>query len=141
MKNLILILTSALLLQLISEVTPSCCMKYTVVFALPTGETNCDKYGHTPTAITLLSHVHNLAKEIHDIIKRSHCIVKLCGDAIDRSGMYCGNGSCNALGCECDGGCVPGDVEDEFKSRHGFNAYWVPTLRTVIGRALDQSST
>lgn len=34
-------------------------------------------------------------------------------------GFYCGNGPCNLFGCDCDDGCIGGDLLYEFKSIHG----------------------
>ncbi|XP_041970969.1 uncharacterized protein LOC121727298 [Aricia agestis] len=47
------------------------------------------------------------------------CTVTLCGDGHKPKGTYCGVGSCNIFGCNCDGGCIPGNAVEEFKKRYG----------------------
>lgn len=43
-----------------------------------------------------------------------YCQIRLCGDGKPPSGglipTYCGVGSCNIFGCDCNGGCIPGDA-------------------------------
>lgn len=47
---------------------------------------------------------------------RTHmvCHVLVCGDGRLPGGSYCGKGPCNIFGCNCDGGCIEGDPEENF---------------------------
>ena len=36
---------------------------------------------------------------------------KRCGDCSEVESFYCGVGSCNVFGCNCDGGCRKGDPD------------------------------
>lgn len=47
------------------------------------------------------------------------CLIRVCGDGLSHQGFYCGEGPCNAFGCNCDGGCIPGNAKKEFKARYG----------------------
>lgn len=53
------------------------------------------------------------------------CVHSICGDgAAPGSGVYCGKGSCNLFGCNCDNGCRRGATTDpntSFKERYGAN--------------------
>lgn len=46
------------------------------------------------------------------------CHIDVCGDGFMVVGKYCGYGSCNLFGCNCDGGCIAGSARDEFLWRH-----------------------
>ncbi|XP_032587281.1 protein Diedel [Drosophila mojavensis] len=48
-----------------------------------------------------------------------NCVIKICGDGRPLRGTYCGRGSCNLAGCDCDGGCLPGDWEKSLVSDTG----------------------
>nr|WDQ26739.1 venom peptide [Acharia stimulea] len=47
------------------------------------------------------------------------CGLEVCGDGRRLVGTYCGAGSCNIFGCNCDGGCLSGDPVKEFHSMYG----------------------
>ncbi|XP_023166887.2 protein Diedel-like [Drosophila hydei] len=44
----------------------------------------------------------------------SSCTVTVCADGRPLVGTYCGRGSCNIFGCNCDGGCIKGDWQQSF---------------------------
>lgn len=46
--------------------------------------------------------------------KNNACEVTICGDGKARVGKYCGRGSCNIFGCNCDNGCIPGNWVADF---------------------------
>lgn len=50
------------------------------------------------------------------------CEMKLCGNGKPPCGglipTYCGVGSCNIFGCNCDGGCIPGDAFESLSQRN-----------------------
>ncbi|XP_043476352.1 protein Diedel-like [Leptopilina heterotoma] len=53
--------------------------------------------------------------------KAGDCIIYACGDGKrpqDKK-TYCGKGSCNIFGCNCDGGCIPGNALESFNALHG----------------------
>lgn len=46
---------------------------------------------------------------------RNLCWMKACGDGFNPEKdfperLYCGVGLCNPFGCDCDGGCIPGEA-------------------------------
>ncbi|KAH8363275.1 hypothetical protein KR084_007715 [Drosophila pseudotakahashii] len=47
-----------------------------------------------------------------------NCKITICADGFDRVGTYCGQGSCNIFGCNCDGGCLEGDWTQSFVQRN-----------------------
>ncbi|XP_043476358.1 protein Diedel-like isoform X3 [Leptopilina heterotoma] len=53
--------------------------------------------------------------------QRGDCLTFACGDGKSLKGKdsYCGIGSCNIFGCNCDGGCIPGNATESFKALHG----------------------
>lgn len=57
------------------------------------------------------------------------CRLSICGDgkplAADK--YFCGVGDCNAAGCDCDGGCIPGEAKRKFKQIHGERVTLVKT--------------
>nr|WDQ26742.1 venom peptide [Acharia stimulea] len=54
------------------------------------------------------------------------CIVSLCGNGKrPAEGTYCGIGKCNVFGCNCDGGCIPGDAIEEFRKNHGARTFLI----------------
>lgn len=38
-----------------------------------------------------------------------HCNIYVYGDGLHHPGPYCGQGSCNVFGCNCDDGYISGD--------------------------------
>ncbi|XP_043476357.1 protein Diedel-like isoform X2 [Leptopilina heterotoma] len=63
--------------------------------------------------------IYSLRHEYYE--KRGDCLISACGDGKKPEGKqsYCGNGSCNIFGCNCDGGCIPGNATESFKALHG----------------------
>lgn len=52
--------------------------------------------------------------EIGNNIMSRRCRAFVCGDGEKPHGSYCARGPCNIFGCNCDGGCIPGDAEESF---------------------------
>lgn len=52
--------------------------------------------------------------EIGQNVMSGRCRALVCGDGKESDGTYCGRGSCNIFGCNCDGGCIPGDAKESF---------------------------
>lgn len=54
------------------------------------------------------------------------CQISACNDGLSHDGNYCGRGSCNIFGCNCDNGCY-GDQHtnavDAFKHRYGSRVF------------------
>ncbi|XP_030573109.1 protein Diedel-like [Drosophila novamexicana] len=42
------------------------------------------------------------------------CVITICGNGEALRGTYCGRGSCNVFGCNCDGGCLGSGWEETF---------------------------
>lgn len=62
------------------------------------------------------SHYHGAFSANDDIV----CSIAVCGNGRPPGkGVYCGIGSCNWLGCNCEGGCVPGDGRESFARTFG----------------------
>jgi hypothetical protein len=49
------------------------------------------------------------------MVMPTRCNAKVCGDGRVHDGFYCGKGKCNVFGCNCDGGCIPGDAVNNFR--------------------------
>lgn len=65
-----------------------------------------------------------------------NCEVEVCGDGEVVSGSYCGILSCNMAGCDCEGGCLPGNPVQFFKQTYGHiakNVYIKPGFFESIG--------
>lgn len=43
------------------------------------------------------------------------CSIRVCGDGMPHKGYYCGLGSCNIFGCNCDLGCISGNAVENFQ--------------------------
>lgn len=54
-----------------------------------------------------------------------YCSTWVCGDGKPPifNGYYCGKGSCNVFGCNCDGGCIKGSAHKSFHKLHGDKVY------------------
>ncbi|ALC39694.1 Diedel [Drosophila busckii] len=46
------------------------------------------------------------------------CTITICADGKAQQGTYCGRGSCNIFGCNCDNGCITGDWKNSFLQRN-----------------------
>lgn len=56
------------------------------------------------------------------------CRIDVCNDGRTHPGSYCGQGSCNFFGCNCDGGCIrgpEGSAEDPVGNFKNENWYYV----------------
>lgn len=56
------------------------------------------------------------ASNIYDNVM---CSISLCNNGAPPQNWYCGIGDCNAFGCNCDYGCLPGDAKLIFSLKHG----------------------
>ncbi|XP_043655626.1 protein Diedel-like [Drosophila teissieri] len=60
------------------------------------------------------------------------CEVTICADGVAQLGTYCGQGSCNIFGCNCDGGCLTGEWSEDFvrkNQKYGIEIIavkWIP---------------
>ncbi|XP_044251652.1 LOW QUALITY PROTEIN: protein Diedel-like [Drosophila takahashii] len=55
--------------------------------------------------------------------------ITICADGVAQVGTYCGRGSCNIFGCNCDGGCLEGDWTHSFVQR--YRDYGIEILEVV----------
>lgn len=56
------------------------------------------------------------------------CFIDVCYDGKPHPGAYCGQGSCNIFGCNCDDGCIrgpPDSAEDPVENFKRKNMYYV----------------
>lgn len=134
MTNFISFLIAAASLSLMRKVASECCWRSTLLFALPKTEANCTKYGRSPTVLRFATVLHVGEEGYFDILEEKHCIVRVCNDAVDYRGTYCGKGPCNMFGCNCGGGCFSGDAKDAFKKLHNITAHWIPTPTDILER-------
>lgn len=87
------------LLALFSACTYAlCCEKIGIIFKIPKFRTCC-YFG-----------AYNICDKI--------CLKYICKDALDHPGFYCATGSCNFIGCNCDGQCFEGNTIENFKKRY-----------------------
>lgn len=42
------------------------------------------------------------------------CFITICADGRPFDGLFCGRGSCNASGCDCENGCITGNWKQSF---------------------------
>ncbi|CAB3252294.1 unnamed protein product [Arctia plantaginis] len=49
----------------------------------------------------------------------TRCEAKVCNDGRLHPGAYCGRGRCNLFGCNCEGGCIPGEPVLNFRRLNG----------------------
>ncbi|CAB3252614.1 unnamed protein product [Arctia plantaginis] len=63
------------------------------------------------------SHVaDNIEKDlVASMMLPTRCETRVCNDGRVHPGAYCGRGRCNLLGCDCKGGCIPGDPVLNFR--------------------------
>ncbi|KAH8351299.1 hypothetical protein KR084_003032 [Drosophila pseudotakahashii] len=58
-----------------------------------------------------------------------NCKIKICADGVAKLGAYCGRGSCNIFGCNCDNGCLEGDWTQSFIEKN--RDYGIDVLEVV----------
>lgn len=94
-----------ILLFCIYQASSECCPGgYPYIFRITDQQTSCsgfdgaDKFSYNNDA-------------------RPHCRIRMCDDGTRRRGHYCGVGSCNAFGCDCDDGCRTGNPCELFMKK------------------------
>ncbi|KAG6457389.1 hypothetical protein O3G_MSEX010272 [Manduca sexta] len=105
-----LLFTISILISTFIYVKGECCGSYTIRYSLPDGETQCDGYipgGQQKTAVDNDGVVNDIFSKLDR--RRPKCWVSVCNDGRSHPGTYCGRGSCNMFGCNCDGGCIVAD--------------------------------
>lgn len=78
------------------------CCHATVYTFEKTNKSNCKDYG-------------GALKRISFVTRSNQCVVRICGNGLKTRSFYCGIGSCNLFGCNCDNGCIPGDARKAFE--------------------------
>ncbi|XP_017038932.1 protein Diedel-like [Drosophila ficusphila] len=58
---------------------------------------------------------------------RDECQIYVCANGSPVVGTYCGKGSCNIFGCNCDGGCLTGNWSQSFVQNNRF--YGIEVVR------------
>lgn len=102
----------SLLVMLCPAIFAVCCYKKQVNFKLKTTGDDCYYYENAK------NNIRRGNVGVADAIT-GRCRVSVCGNGRRPSGTYCGIGGCNIVGCDCTGGCIPGDAVQEFRNRHG----------------------
>lgn len=87
-----------------------CCIKQTLIFDTRNPSDDCDAFNATESYRRF---------SIFYPKKTTACLISVCGDGKPPGeGIYCGDGKCNVFGCDCDGGCVPGNHLQSFEKLH-----------------------
>ncbi|XP_017038938.1 protein Diedel-like [Drosophila ficusphila] len=108
-KLLSLLLIGIFCLALVNKSNAECCTsKEEVIYRTSNG--NCEDVG----GIDVGSNI---------------CQVYICPDGFPLVGTYCGKGSCNIFGCNCDGGCLIGDWSRSFVQN--YQEYGISVLRAT----------
>lgn len=93
-----------------------CCRREKIYFQKVEYSSTCRNFG----GLIPLSEVKVLYPFIFEddyFEKHKDCEIMACGDGKPHIGqVYCGKGSCNIFGCNCDGGCIEGNALESFKS-------------------------
>lgn len=83
---------------------------------------SCEDYpgGHLPivTGGSSTAASQKAYFEAVDNVAHRRCRASVCSDGKPPTGSYCGRGSCNFFGCNCDGGCLPGNAKQSFFELH-----------------------
>lgn len=91
-----------------------CCRKEKIYFQKVDSSSFCENFG----GLVPYNEMVLFSYSFKDAFK--NCETMACGDGTPHKGrVYCGKGSCNIFGCNCDGGCIPGNALENFKSLHG----------------------
>lgn len=91
-----------LIAHYMSSVHAVCCYTTKIEFVITNPRKKCSDYG--------------AKKSYGDLV----CETSICGDGKPlKKGVYCGIGPCNIFGCNCDGGCIPGNGRVNFIVIHG----------------------
>lgn len=61
----------------------------------------------------------------------SCCAIKVCNDGVYYGYSYCGHGSCNIFGCNCDGGCISAHGETPLKNFNDKNGHMIKRAREI----------
>lgn len=102
-----------------------CCHKKLVRYRIPDENSNCRDFGGSLADFNL-EDVYNYRVHLYPNIDfclnktdKRICEVDVCEDGKPSKGTYCGKGSCNIFGCNCDGGCIKGNALLNFLAIHG----------------------
>lgn len=95
----------------ISDVICICCHRVEKISYVPAPGTNC----------------YNISGAYKN--NWGNCVYETCADLLDHQDRrYCGKGSCNLFGCNCDDGCIQPDhwsksVVSWLERKHGSSVY------------------
>ncbi|KAH8232192.1 hypothetical protein KR032_001688, partial [Drosophila birchii] len=73
----------------------------------------CDSRLHLSFSIK-----HGLCGMVGALGKPDRCSIIICADGHPSVGTFCGQGSCNVFGCNCDYGCLRGNWGESFLERY-----------------------
>nr|WDQ26744.1 venom peptide [Acharia stimulea] len=98
-----------ILFVLFPTIFAECCLNsYTIVFDVKntTSRQSCSEFrGASNDWLTSITLPEGISMRCH---------LKVCADGKRKVGTYCGVGSCNMFGCNCEGGCLTGDPVKKF---------------------------
>lgn len=93
-----------------------CCGRQKLYFQRVDAKSRCNDFG----GLIPMNEVISLYPYIIPASYESsiNCEISVCGDGKkpQNKKIYCGQGSCNIFGCNCDGGCIPGNALKNFKA-------------------------
>lgn len=113
MKSVKLVFFLIALNQHIEQIFTVCCGTKTIAFEYFNGNNSCSDFGGHTHRSYIRSQDYQVAMSANVLNK--FCEATICGNGKPTDGYYCGNGPCNIFGCNCNGGCISGDHESEFK--------------------------
>ncbi|XP_008187455.1 protein Diedel-like [Acyrthosiphon pisum] len=130
MNSLLCVSVSLLLVLLQSlEINSECCNLQSSVKYTPKGDYTCEE------AVPMGQ------RSLLCLLPRCCVVNHMCHDAKVYPGFYCSSGTCNAVGCNCDGPCIDGDhktLADHFRllypnAEYGYETVSVKNTRAITG--------
>lgn len=98
-----------------------CCHKKIVRYQMTDKNKKCSYFGGQ-TADFDMDDISNPRSDYcsNKAANKRICEISICddGEPPKNGKTFCGQGSCNIFGCNCDGGCIKGNYYQNFLSKH-----------------------
>lgn len=116
-KFYLILFVVEIILFLPNQTYGECCKVPSTPIKFKTLRKSCHLYGAENTLKLGKSNVIRIDKKI--------CRIETCNDGRPvTKGVYCGQGSCNIFGCNCDGGCRDGNQLKLFQEINKHDIEW-----------------
>lgn len=118
-------IVSSLMILILNEVSAECCYAHTAIYRCGCGNE--------------IWREEIKSGEISYDYGKNLCSSEICADGRPLRGTYCGQGSCNMFGCNCDDGCCKNDKGgDKEEAEKLFSQYYGVQLynNTNVGLSL-----